>query len=107
MLKILFCLNRKPGLTHREFGEYWYEEHIDLVSKLPGLKRYDLAFPDDPEEAAYDGVAELYFESEAELEAAMDSEAGAAAAADLANFADTDDILQIVLEHRTMVDRGS
>lgn len=105
MIKIVFGLNRRDGMTHREFGEYWYQEHAELAKELPGLQRYDLGFPDDPETAAYDGVAELYFEDESALEEAMDSDAGEAAAADLQNFADLNDVLQLVVEPRTLVDR--
>lgn len=104
MIKIVFGLNRQDGMSHREFGEYWYYEHADLAKQLPGLRRYDLGFPEDPELAAYDGVAELYFEDEQSLEAAMDSEEGAEAASDLENFADTDDILQLVVQPRTLFD---
>lgn len=107
MPKILFCLNRKPGMTHREFGEYWYREHVDLATEMPGLVRYDLSFPENPDEAAYDGMAELYFKSEGALETAMDSTAGREAAADLQHFADTDDILQLVLEPRTLYEDGA
>lgn len=104
MLKVLFCLNRKEGMTHEEFGEYWYYEHAELVTEMPNLKKYTLAFPDDPDEAAYDGMAELYFEDMAAVEEALDSEAGERAAADVANFADIDDMLQFVVEERTIFD---
>lgn len=103
-MKILFCLNRKEGMTHREFGEYWYAEHAPIAKEMPNLKKYTLAFPDDPDEAAYDGMAELYFEDMGAVEEAMDSQAGEEAAADLPNFADTEEMLQLVVEERTVFD---
>lgn len=105
MLKVVFALNRKDGMSHREFGEYWYFEHVDLIDQLPHLRRYTLAFPDDPASAAYDGIAELYFDDEEALAAAMDSPAAEEAAADVDNFADPDDIFQLVVEERTVVDK--
>jgi len=104
MIKVLFCLNRREGMSHKEFGEYWYAEHTALASEMPNLEKYTLAFPDDPDEAAYDGMAELYFEDMDALDEAMDSHAGEEAAADLRNFADPDDVLQLVVEERTIFD---
>jgi uncharacterized protein (TIGR02118 family) len=104
MIKVLFCLNRKEGMTHREFGEYWYHEHADLVTEMPNLQRYNLGFPDNPEAFPYDGMAELYFEDVDALDEAMASEAGERAATDIENFADTDDMFQLVVEERTIFD---
>lgn len=105
MLKVVFCLNRKDGLSHKEFGEYWYGEHTELAREMPNLQKYTLAFPKDPDEAAYDGMAELYFEDQDALDEALDSRAGEEAAADLQNFADPDRMLQLVVEERTVHDR--
>src|SRR5215217_6266782 len=40
MVKALFMVGRRPGLTVQEFQERWAGDHGQLVSKLPGLKRY-------------------------------------------------------------------
>lgn len=104
MIKILFGLNRKDEMSHREFGEYWFSEHADIVRELPHLQRYTLGFPDDPENAPYDGIAELYFDNHDDLDAALDSSAAEDAAMDIQNFADPDEIFQLVVEERTLVD---
>lgn len=105
MLKVVFCLSRKDGMTHREFGQYWYDEHAELVGELPNLRKYTLAFPDDPDEATYDGMAELYFEDQDALDEALESPAGEKAAADIQNFANPDSMLQLVVQERTIHDR--
>jgi uncharacterized protein (TIGR02118 family) len=78
MIKIIFCLRRKPGLSVEEFQRYWREDHAALVRRhAPALKirRYVQSHTfDDPRIAAglvvrgseiepYDGVAELWWDS--------------------------------------------
>lgn len=96
MIKLTFCLRRLPHLSREEFQRYWREQHAPLVAKhagvlgilryvqchtghdaLNGAMRASRGGPD-----AYDGVAELWFES-AEAMAANTSEAAAKAGAKL------------------------
>lgn len=96
MIKLTFCLRRLPHLSREAFQTYWRETHAPLVAKHAktlGILRYVQAHtghdalntamqasrggPD-----AYDGVAELWFESEAAM-AANTSEAAAQAGAEL------------------------
>ena len=93
MLKLIFCLRRVPSLTREEFQRYWLETHGPLVRQHAAalrIRRYvqshtvheDLNAAlrggrgsDEP----FDGVAELWWDSRAELEAATASPEGAAA----------------------------
>jgi len=84
-LKITFCLRRLPSLTQAQFLDYWYENHAPLVRRHAAtlrIARYIQLVPVEtplsgpmtkarnaPE--AYDGVAELWFASLADLEASM------------------------------------
>ena len=79
MLKLTFCLRRLPALNLAQFQDYWLTRHGPLVRSLQpalGMVRYvqlhrlagDLAdgmrrVRGAPE--PYDGVAELWWESEA------------------------------------------
>jgi uncharacterized protein (TIGR02118 family) len=72
------------------FDHYYFETHIPLAGKLPGLRSYivssggvGLIAGGQP---AY-LVAELEFDSLAELQNALASAEGQATAADVANFA--------------------
>ena len=43
MLKLIYCLRRKPDLSVEEFQRYWREVHVPLVAEraeLLGVKRY-------------------------------------------------------------------
>jgi len=84
MLKLTFCLRRLPGLTLPEFQDYWVNRHGPLVRRLQpalGMVRYvqvhrletDLADGMRKVRGApepYDGVAELWWESEESFRAA-------------------------------------
>jgi uncharacterized protein (TIGR02118 family) len=93
MIKLSFCLRRLPHLTREEFQRYWRETHAPLVRSHAAtlrIARYVQAHTLPAEASAairasrgapeeYDGVAELWWESEADLAAATASEAGRAA----------------------------
>jgi uncharacterized protein (TIGR02118 family) len=97
VIKLTFCLHRRDGLSLEEFQRYWREEHAPLVqahAEVLGIVRYVQAHTrrstagdavrasrGGPE--AYDGVAELWFDSEEALIANASSEEGMAAGAAL------------------------
>ncbi|MWG32923.1 EthD family reductase [Halomarina oriensis] len=110
MHKLVFGLSRAEGMSVQEFREYWLDEHAPVASELPGLRRYTVSFPTDPDRSQYDGFAQLYFDDEVALQAAMDSTEGGETARDLANFTG-DSMLQMVVEEHVVVgesegDRG-
>jgi uncharacterized protein (TIGR02118 family) len=84
MLKLTFCLRRLPTLSLAEFQDYWLNRHGPLVRSLQpalGMVRYvqlhrldgDLGEGMRRVRAApepYDGVAELWWESEESFRAA-------------------------------------
>jgi uncharacterized protein (TIGR02118 family) len=77
MVKALFVVSRKPGLTHQEFFDHWYEVHGALVAKLPGLRRYVQnhavieALATRP--MTHDGFSELWFDDLRALQLAAKS----------------------------------
>ncbi len=40
LVKGIFLLKRKPGMSLADFRQYWKEVHGPIVLKLPGLRRY-------------------------------------------------------------------
>lgn len=104
MHKLVFGLSRAEGQSVEEFRAYWLDEHAPVASELPGLRRYTVSFPTDPDRSQYDGFAQLYFDDEAALQAAMNSEAGGETARDLANFTG-DSMLQMVVEEHVVVEK--
>lgn len=93
MIKIFFCLKRLPSLTQRQFVDYWYDHHAPLVRSVQAplrIRRYvqsptvptAISAPMQKARGApesFDGVAELWFASQADIEASRaDPEAAAA-----------------------------
>ena len=76
MVKAVFMVGRRPGLTVQEFQERWAGEHGQLVSKLPGLRRYVQnhavleAYGSATRPMTHDGFSELWFDDLASLQAA-------------------------------------
>jgi len=66
LVKGLFLVKRKPGLSVAEFQEYWRTKHAPLVPRTPHLLRYVQChvLPETYESEfppAFDGVAELWW----------------------------------------------
>lgn len=93
MLKLVFCLRRVPQLSRDEFQRYWLEVHGPLVrghATALRIRRYVQSHTADADlneglrasrgsDEPFDGVAELWWDSRADFEAATQSEAGRAA----------------------------
>lgn len=85
----LVVLYKKPA-DAAAFDAYYFDKHVPLAKKIPGLVSYEVnAAPiASPTGASpYHLVATLEFGSMGALQQALGSSAGAAAAADVANFA--------------------
>lgn len=74
MLKIVALVEKRADLTWEEFVDYWDEEHVEPISKLPNLRKYTIAPAIDHENAPYDGIAELYFETTDDIREAFTDE---------------------------------
>lgn len=82
-----YLVKKKPGLSWDEFRSYEIETHAPLPLVLPGLQAYRLMFfpPSGDGSQTYDAMATLTFESREAHDAALASEAGQRALADLPN----------------------
>jgi uncharacterized protein (TIGR02118 family) len=99
MLRITFLLRRRSDIAPDEYYRYWREEHGPLVAshaRRLGILRYVQVHTihDDPinegmarsrggMEPVYDGVAEVWVENREALVAALATDAGQRAAAEL------------------------
>ncbi len=69
MVKAIFTVARRPGLTLEEFSDHWKSQHGELVARLPGIRRYVQTHA-VPESYAltgtmaptHDGFSELWFD---------------------------------------------
>lgn len=103
MLKIVGLVEKREDLTWNEFVEYWEEEHIEPVTKQSNLKRYTIAPAIKPEEAPYDGIAELYYESTDDIRNAMTEELEEEIRLDEEEFLES--VTKFVAAERVQVDR--
>lgn len=92
MIKFVMCLTRHPDMSREAFQDYWQNKHGPFFmenAETMRAKRYvqsltlDTPLNDALRESRgmiteYDGVAEVWFESEDELIAAMSSPEGQA-----------------------------
>jgi uncharacterized protein (TIGR02118 family) len=82
VFKAMIMLTRRADMTHDDFIKWWYTEHVPLATRMPGLRRMVVNVVDAGPEGGIDGVSELWFDSQADFEAAYASEIGKATAAD-------------------------
>ncbi len=85
----LVVLYKKPA-DAAAFDDYYFKTHVPLANKIPGLKRYEVSagpIASPAGDSPYHLVATLEFDSMGALQQALGSPEGAAAAGDLANFA--------------------
>lgn len=95
MIKLVFTIRRREGMTRDDFQRYWRNEHAQLVERhaeVLRIRRYvqTHARDTDADEALagsrgseprhYDGVAELWWDSVEDLLEASSSEEGQIAA---------------------------
>lgn len=106
MIKLTFCIKRLPHLSREEFFRYWNEHHGELArknAKAMGVYRYvQLHALEDPVNdvlrgsrkapPAFDGVAEMWWETREDMDRAFATDEGRAAGremlADEKNFID-------------------
>ena len=74
MYKHVALLVRQDDMTHEEFVDHWQNEHTPIAREIEGVVRYATVLPTDPENAEFDGIAELYFEDLDKLYDALGSE---------------------------------
>ena len=74
MIKRVSLVRRREDLSHEEFVTYWLGPHAEIAKEMPGALAYVVNIARDPEEAGWDGFAEVWFESLEAAEAAFASE---------------------------------
>lgn len=82
MFKAMILLKRKAGSSREGFAEWWLGQHRPLAEQLPGLRRAVFNLVDEASADISDGIAELWFNSQADFEAAYASDIGKTVAGD-------------------------
>ncbi|HXZ42334.1 MAG TPA: EthD domain-containing protein [Terriglobales bacterium] len=110
MIKLVYCITKKPGMTGREFSRYWKDVHGPIGARIPYLRRlvqsHRLTVPGDKYESDYDGLAELWFDDTKALLAARQSPEWKASVEDEANFIDHSKVAYFVAEEHVILDKA-
>ena len=65
MFKAMIMLTRRADMSHEEFTRWWLDEHVPLASALPNVRKVILNVVDvGYDEAGFDGISELWFDSQ-------------------------------------------
>jgi uncharacterized protein (TIGR02118 family) len=90
MIKFVYCVRRNPRISPKEFRIYWIENHGPLVQKYAHVlraKRYvqshtvdtpinSIAQQTRAAKPPYDGITEVWWDSLADLQAAISTPEG-------------------------------
>lgn len=112
MIKLWFCVTKKPDMSDERFHAYWKDVHGPIAAKIPGIRRYvqhHTAYPTPPIGVpSYDGVAEYWFDDYPSVEKALSSPEVATTLADQPNFmADNSALAFFITEEHVVIDGGS
>lgn len=78
MIHQLIFAHPRPGMSEKDFQDYWINVHaVNYASKIPQIRRYlidsRIPFGEEPEDPLFSGVAEIWLENEAEQIASLQS----------------------------------
>lgn len=110
MIKGIAIVTKKPGMHDADFHRYWREVHGPLALQMTKMRRYvqshrtDDVFPGF-ENCPYGGVAEIWFDDLATLEALpADPEYIKGAQADEPNFIDVDKLVFLATREHVFIE---
>lgn len=89
-IKLIVGMCRHEDMSVDTFQRHWLDEHAELTLEAPGTSRYEITLPVADEylagEPSYDGFAELWWRSQADLDAYLASPVMAKVGADMEIF---------------------
>jgi uncharacterized protein (TIGR02118 family) len=108
MIKLVYCITKKPALTDQDFFHYWKNIHGPIGARIPGLRKlvqsHRLTLPDDHRRPDYDGIAELWFDNVDALQQARKSPEWKASTEDENNFVDHSSVAYFISEEHIILD---
>ena len=108
VIKVIYCITKKPGMPDGDFFRYWKEVHGPLGARIPGLLRlvqsHRISVSEDRRQPDFDGIAELWFDDIQSLLKARQSPEWREATDDEANFVDNKRVAYFVSEEHVVID---
>lgn len=106
MIKLVYCITKKPELSDEEFFRYWKEVHAPIGSRIPGVRKFiqskRLTVPGDAHAPDFDGMVELWFDDLPALLEARQSPEWKASTEDEANFINHEKVAYFVTEEQVV-----
>jgi len=110
MIKLVYCITKKPSLTDEEFFHYWEKiqrpDRCADSSPAPIGPEPPPLRPGDKHQPVYDGMAELWFDDVQALLTARQSPEWKASNEDEANFMDHSKVAYFVSEEHIISGGG-
>jgi uncharacterized protein (TIGR02118 family) len=108
MVRLVYCITKKPGLTDEKFFRYWKNVHGPIGARIPRLRRlvqsHRMVVPGYRHRADYDGIAELWFDDVEALLAARQSPEWEASSDDEVNFIEHNKVACLMTEEHVILD---
>jgi uncharacterized protein (TIGR02118 family) len=109
MVKLIYCISKKPDMTVEAFQAYWRDVHAPIAGAIPGLRRYVQCHvvPETygaQNKPADDGAAELWFDDLDAMRTAMRTPEVAAALEDEKNFIDHSRVASFITVEKPVVE---
>jgi uncharacterized protein (TIGR02118 family) len=107
MAKLIFILHRRVDQTREQCYEQWSgQQHTSIVKSVPGLRRWvqNRVTSTTSNGSACDGIGELWFDSPAALEQALNSREMADAAEDAKRFLDMERTAMVIVGEDTIIE---
>lgn len=107
MIKLVYCITKRPDLSDEEFFRYWKNIHGPIGASIPRLRKlvqsHRINIQGGKCPPAYDGIAELWFDTVEDLLAARQSPEWQASTADESNFIDHSRVVYFVTEEHIIM----
>ena len=75
MFKVIGMIKRPTGMDFEDFRKWWLTEHAPKVRQWPGLREYRINLCTSPDQA-FDGVAEVWFDTREAMDAVFGTPPG-------------------------------
>ena len=109
MVKLIYCITKKPGMDDEKFFQYWKNVHGPIGARIPGLRKlvqsHRVKAAGDKRRPDYDGVAELWFDDMQALLASRQSPEWKQSTDDEANFVNHTKVAYLVCEEHIILDK--
>ena len=108
MLKQLSIFRKREDLSRDAFRHYWRDRHPDVVTRLPGIRRYvqNHVTRTLRGEPAWDGIAEVWFDDIESMRANAGNPVLADIRADEANFIAPGSMVSIITAETAFADES-